>query len=66
MRGLMVISGLLLLLAGIAWPWLSRLPIGRLPGDLVIDRPGFKAFFPFASMVLISPAVSLLLWFFRR
>jgi hypothetical protein len=61
----MAISGLLLLLAGIAWPRLSRLPIGRLPGDPVIDRPGFKAFFPFASMVLISLAVSLMLRFFR-
>lgn len=66
MRSLMIISGLVLLLAGIAWPWLSHLPIGRLPGDLVIDRPGFKLFFPFTSMLLISLALSLILWFFRR
>jgi hypothetical protein len=62
----MIISGLVLLLAGIAWPWLSHLPIGRLPGDLVIDRPGFKLFFPFTSMLLISLALSLIFWFFRR
>lgn len=66
MRRLMIISGLVLLLAGIAWPWLSRLPLGRLPGDLVIDRPGFKLFFPFTSMVLISLAFSLILWLLRR
>jgi hypothetical protein len=48
------------------WPWLSRLPLGRLPGDIVIVRPGFRFYFPLTSMVLVSLAVSLLLRLFRR
>ncbi|HHH39212.1 MAG TPA: DUF2905 domain-containing protein [Sedimenticola sp.] len=64
-RALFVI-GVLSLLAALLWPWLSRLPFGRLPGDIVIDRPDFKLFIPVTSMVLLSLLISLLLWLFRR
>ena len=42
MQRLLLIAGALLLIAGFLWPWASRIPFGRLPGDLLIDRPGFK------------------------
>ena len=64
-RGLVVL-GIVLLAAGLAWPWLSRLPLGRLPGDIVIVRPGFRFYFPLTTMILVSLIVSLLLRFFRR
>ena len=35
-----------LLVVGLLWPWLGRLPLGRLPGDLRIDRPGFRLYIP--------------------
>jgi hypothetical protein len=62
----LVVIGIVILLAGLLWKPLSALPLFRLPGDFVIDRPGFKFYFPLTSMVLISALVSLLLWLFRR
>ena len=47
------------------WP-LSKLPIGRLPGDVVVDRPGFKLFAPFTTMIIVSLVVSLIVWLLRR
>lgn len=66
MQRLLIGAGLLAVLAGLLWPWLSRLPFGRLPGDLVVDRPGFKVFAPFTSMIVLSLALSLLFWLFRK
>ncbi len=66
MQRLLLILGGLLVAAGLLWPWLSRLPFGRLPGDLVVERPGFRLFAPFTTMIILSVVVSLLLWLFRR
>lgn len=66
MQKLFIVLGFIILAIGIAWPWLSKLPIGRLPGDIALERPGFKFFFPITTMIVISVVVSLLLWFFRR
>jgi len=66
MNRLLVILGSLLILAGLAWPVLRRLPLVRLPGDIVIDRPGFKFFFPLSTMLLVSAVLSLLAWLLRR
>jgi hypothetical protein len=45
---------------------LSKLPLFRLPGDFVVDRPGFKFFFPLTTMLIVSGVVSLILWLFRK
>lgn len=66
MNRLLVILGGALLLIGLAWPWVRRLPLFRLPGDIVIDRPGFKFFFPITTMLIISIVISLLAWLWRR
>lgn len=66
MQRLLIVLGGLLVAAGLAWPWLSRLPLGRLPGDILIVRPGFRFYFPLTTMILISLVVSLLLRLFRR
>ena len=66
MRRLLITIGLLIALAGFFWPWLSRLPIGRLPGDLLIDRPGLKIYIPLMTMLIVSLVVSVILWLFRR
>jgi len=66
MRRTLVILGALIILLGVAWPWLSKLPIGRLPGDIVVDRPGFKFFLPITTMIIVSVVLSVLLWLFRR
>lgn len=66
LRRALIALGALLLLAGLAWPWLARLPFGRLPGDLVIDRPGLRLYFPLATSIIVSLVLSLLLWLLRR
>jgi len=66
MNRLLIILGSLLILAGLAWPVLRRLPLFRLPGDIVIERPGFKFFFPLTTMLLVSAVLSLLAWLLRR
>ena len=66
MQRLLIVAGIILLAIGLAWPWLSRLPLGRLPGDLRIERDGFSFFFPLTTGLLISIVVSLLLWWLRR
>jgi hypothetical protein len=62
----MIYIGLAILVAGLLWPWLVKLPIGRLPGDIVINRPGLKIYIPVTSMLLLSMVLSFLAWFFRR
>ena len=58
--------GLVLVLVGLLWPWLSRLGLGRLPGDIHIERDGFNFFFPITTGLIISVVLTLILWIFRR
>jgi len=62
----LVIFGLLIIVVGLLWPWLGRLPIGHLPGDIVIRRQGFTFYFPLTTMILVSAAVSFVLWLLGR
>ncbi|MFO7576501.1 MAG: DUF2905 domain-containing protein [Pelovirga sp.] len=66
MQKTLITVGILILLGGLLWPWLGKLPFGRLPGDIIIDRPGFKLFFPITSMLIVSGLLSLVLWLFRK
>lgn len=62
----LIIIGITLLVAGLLWPWLSQLPLGRLPGDIVVDKPGFRFYFPLTTMIVVSIILSVLLWLFRQ
>lgn len=66
MQRILIVSGLLLLAAGLLWPWISRLPLGRLPGDIHIEREGFSFHFPLLTCLILSLVISLLWWLFRR
>jgi ribose/xylose/arabinose/galactoside ABC-type transport system permease subunit len=66
MQRLIVTLGLILVVIGLLWPWLARLPFGRLPGDIHIEREGFNFYFPLTTGLVISILISLVLWFFRR
>ena len=66
MQRTLLLLGLTLVVIGLAWPWLGKLPLGRLPGDIVIDRPSIKLYVPITTMILVSAVLSLLLWLFRR
>jgi len=63
---LLVILGAVLVLVGLLWPWLTRLGLGRLPGDIVIHRGNFRFYFPVTTSIIVSLVLSLLLWLFRK
>ena len=65
MQRALIVIGILILAAGLLWPWLSQLPVGRLPGDIIVDRPGFKLYVPITTMLLVSALITLILWIFR-
>ncbi len=66
MSRFLIVLGTIFIVAGLGWSWLRHLPLFRLPGDIVIDRPGFKFFFPITTLLIVSLAVSILAWLFRR
>jgi Protein of unknown function (DUF2905) len=66
LRRLLIVAGIALLAAGLLWPWLERLGLGRLPGDIVIQRDNFRLYLPIATCLVISVVLSLLFWLFRR
>jgi uncharacterized membrane-anchored protein len=66
MQRLLIVLGLVLLVAGLLWPWLSRLPLGRLPGDLHLQREGFSLHLPLMTSIIVSAVLSLLLWWWRK
>ena len=66
MPRVLITLGLLLVVIGLLWPWITKLGLGRLPGDIVIERDGFKLYFPIVTGLLISLIVSAVLWLFRR
>lgn len=62
----LVVLGLVLVLLGLAWPWLVRLGLGRLPGDILIERGQTRFWFPLTTSLLVSALLSLAIWLFRR
>jgi len=66
MQKFLIIAGLSLLLVGLLWPWLGKLPLGRLPGDIVVERGRFRLYFPVTTAVLLSLVATLIYWLFRR
>lgn len=62
----LVIIGIVIIVVGLLWPWLSRLGLGRLPGDIVIERENFTFYFPIVTGLLLSLALSLILWLIGR
>ncbi|ABE59667.1 MULTISPECIES: DUF2905 domain-containing protein [Chromohalobacter] len=62
----LILIGLAIVVIGLLWPWLSKLPLGHLPGDIVIKREGFAFYFPITTMILVSVVISALLWLFNR
>ncbi len=66
MQKTLIYLGIALIVIGLLWPYLSKIPFGRLPGDIVVDKPNFKLYFPITTMLLLSAVISFLLWLFRR
>ncbi len=63
---LLIIFGLVLVALGLLWPLIAKLGLGRLPGDIVIERETFRLYLPIGSSVLVSALVSLIIWIINR
>ena len=66
MQRFLIALGVVIVLVGIAWPWLARIGLGRLPGDINIERGGWSFHFPLATSLLISLVLTLVLWLLRK
>jgi hypothetical protein len=66
MQKTLILLGIVILVVGLLWPWLGKLPIGRLPGDIIIDRPNLKVVIPITTMVVVSLVVSFILWLIKK
>jgi hypothetical protein len=62
----LIVIGLTIAAVGFLWPWITRLGLGRLPGDIFIQRDGFTFYAPITSGILVSVVLSLILWLFSR
>ncbi|WP_297527688.1 DUF2905 domain-containing protein [Thiohalobacter sp.] len=62
----LIVAGIVLVVLGLLWPWISRLGLGRLPGDIVIERDGFHFYFPVTTAILVSLVLNLIIWLLRR
>ena len=63
---ILIVAGAILVIAGLAWPLLIRLGLGRLPGDVMVERGSFRFYFPLATSLVVSVFLTLLFWLFRR
>ncbi len=66
MTRFLITLGLAIVLIGLLWPFLSRLGLGRLPGDIVIRRDHVTFYFPIVTCLVVSAAFSLVLWVLNR
>jgi hypothetical protein len=65
-RRILITIGVIFIAAGLLWPYLARLGLGRLPGDIAVERENFRFYFPIVSSLVVSIVITLLIWLFRR
>lgn len=66
MSRFLIIAGAILIALGLLWPFLQKLGLGRLPGDIVIERENFSLYIPITTSLLASLVLSLMLWLINR
>jgi len=62
----LIVFGVVLIVAGLLGPVLQKLGLGRLPGDIVIERENLRLYFPIMTALIVSVVLSLILWFLNR
>ncbi|MGD8914818.1 MAG: DUF2905 domain-containing protein [Candidatus Thiodiazotropha sp.] len=66
MQKFLFVLAIVALLLGLLWPWIDKLPIGRLPGDILVERENFRFYLPLTSMLLVSALITVIIWLIRR
>jgi hypothetical protein len=64
-KNLIIIGGILVCV-GLLWPVLSKLPLGKLPGDIIVKKESMSFYFPITTCIVISIIFSFLFWLFRK
>jgi hypothetical protein len=62
----LIVLGVVLVVAGLLWPWITKLGLGRLAGDIVVERENFRLYLPITTSILISVVLSLIFWLLNR
>jgi hypothetical protein len=66
MARLLIVAGAILIAAGVAWPFIAKLSLGRLPGDIVVNRGGTTFYFPIVTCLVLSLVLSAVMWMMGR
>lgn len=66
MSRFLITLGIVLVVAGLLWPLVQKIGLGRLPGDLVIERESFTVYLPLGTSILISVVLTVILWLIGR
>ena len=66
MQRFLITFGIVLVVLGVLWPWITRLGLGRLPGDIVVEREHLRFYFPITTCIIISLIITAILWLLRR
>ncbi|HZT25443.1 MAG TPA: DUF2905 domain-containing protein [Pseudolabrys sp.] len=66
MARFLITVGLVLLVTGLLWPYIARLGLGRLPGDIAFTRGNTTFYFPIVTSIVLSLVLSAVLWLFGR
>lgn len=66
MQKTLITIGIVVIVIGLLWPWVVKLPLGRLPGDIIINKPHLKIFIPITTMIVVSIVISVVLWILRK
>ncbi len=62
----LIIIGITLVVVGLLWPWLQKIGLGRLPGDVTIEKEHMRLYFPITTSIVVSIIITLLFWLFRK
>jgi hypothetical protein len=63
---ILIVAGLVIVAIGVLWPWIVKIGLGRLPGDIAIHRDHFTFYIPITTCLVLSLALSLILWLVNR
>jgi hypothetical protein len=66
MQRTLITLGMVILVVGLLWPWISKLGLGRLPGDMTFERGNMRFYFPLGTSLLISLLLTLIVWLLRK
>jgi len=63
----LILAGLVLIILGVFFTYGGKIPfLGKLPGDIRIEKDNFSFYFPVTTCILLSVLISLIFWLFRR